>query len=137
MQRHVYDLPPGHLDVGDVLVKERFEDDHFIALFDERHEGTQHALIGSSGDGDLGLVVQRTTPVRSVRISDGLLQSRPPLGEGVLVAFDPVQCILCSIQDELGWVVAEEALAQVDNGLVGGGYRRLVDNGPATVNMII
>lgn len=29
----------------DVLVKERFEDDHLISRFDETHEGTEHSWI--------------------------------------------------------------------------------------------
>lgn len=39
MQRHVDDLAAGHLDVGDVLVEEGFEDNHLITGLEEAHEG--------------------------------------------------------------------------------------------------
>lgn len=39
----VFDDAAGHLDVGDVLVEEGFEDDDFVARFDESHECTEHA----------------------------------------------------------------------------------------------
>lgn len=58
VQRDVDDLAAGHLDVGDVLIEEGLEDDNFVALLEEAHEGGEHALIGAGGNGDLGLWVE-------------------------------------------------------------------------------
>jgi len=58
VQRDVDDLTAGHLDVGDVLVEEGLEDNDFVALFEEAHEGGEHALIGAGGDGDFGVWVE-------------------------------------------------------------------------------
>jgi len=48
----------------------------------------------------------------------------------VLVALDPSQRLVCSVEDELRWVVAKEALAHVDDRLDRRGLRGLVDDGP-------
>jgi hypothetical protein len=48
----------------------------------------------------------------------------------VLVALDPSQRLVCSVEDELRWVIAKEALAHVDDGLDRRGLRGFVDDGP-------
>lgn len=44
VQGNVLDDPTRHLNVADILVKERLEDNDLIAGLDETHEGAQHAL---------------------------------------------------------------------------------------------
>jgi hypothetical protein len=48
----------------------------------------------------------------------------------ILVALDPSQCLVGSVEDEMRWVVAKEALAHVHDGLNGRGLRGFVDDGP-------
>lgn len=63
----------------DVLIKERLEDDDFISRFDEAHKGTQHAFIGTGGDGDFGIGVDLLAEEGRVGIRNGLLQTRAAL----------------------------------------------------------
>lgn len=114
------------------LIKKGLKDDNLITRFDEAHESAEHTLIGTGGDGDLGLGIQLTTPEGRVGIRNGLPQPRPSLGRGILVALDTVQGFLGSIEDELGRVVTKESLAQVHNWLVGRGGSGLVDDGPVS-----
>lgn len=89
-----------------------------------------HTFIGTSSDGDFIIRVKFTAKERRVRIRKGLLQARASLGRSILIAFHAVQRILCGIQDELWGVVTKEPLAQVHNGLVGGGCGSFVDDAP-------
>ena len=70
---NISDLPTGHLDVADVLVKEGLKDNDFIPRLDEAHEGTKHALIGSSGNGHLRVRIDNAAKEGRVSIGDGLL----------------------------------------------------------------
>ena len=130
MHGHVDDVAAGHLDVADVLVEEGLEDDDLVAGLDEGHEGAQHALVGARGDGDLGFRVELPPPERGVGLGEGLPQAWAALGGRVLVAFDAVEGLLGGVEDEVWRVVAEEALAHVDDGLPGRGGSGLVDDGP-------
>lgn len=87
-------------------------------------------LVGAGGDGDLGVGVQLPAPVRRIGLRDGLLQPGAALGGRVLVAVDPVEGLLGGVEDEVGRVVAKEALAHVDDGLLGRGGGGLIDDGP-------
>jgi hypothetical protein len=48
----------------------------------------------------------------------------------ILVALDPSQSLVSSVEDELRWVVAKEALAHVHDGLDRRGLRGFVDDRP-------
>jgi hypothetical protein len=48
----------------------------------------------------------------------------------ILVALDPSQRLVGSVEDELRWVVAKEALAHVHDGLDGRGLGSFIDDGP-------
>lgn len=89
-----------------------------------------HTLVCAGGDDDFRLWVQLPAPVWCVGIGKGLPQPRAALGGRVLIALDPVEGLFGRIQDEVWGVVAEEALAHVDDGLLGGGGGGLVDDGP-------
>jgi hypothetical protein len=52
----------------------------------------------------------------------------------ILVTLDLSQRIMGSVEDELRWVVAKEALAHVHDGLNGRGLRSLVDDRPDIVD---
>ena len=68
--------------------------------------------------------------MRGIGVRDGLLESGAALGRTVLVAFDSIQRLLGSIENELRWVVAKKALAHVHNGLLGGGSCGFINDGP-------
>lgn len=119
------------------LVKEGLKDDDLVSRLNERHEGTQHALVCAGGDGDLSFRVKLAAPVGRVGIRNGLLESGPSFGGRVLVAVHTVQSILGCVQDEFGWVIAKEALAHVHNGLDGRSCCCLVDDGPIVVRMFL
>lgn len=87
-------------------------------------------FISTRGNGNLRLGINLATPEGRVRIRNGLLEPRPPLGRRVLVAFDAVESVLGSIEDEVGGVVTKEALAHVYDGLFGGSGGCFVDDGP-------
>lgn len=87
-------------------------------------------FISASGDGDFSLGVNRSPPKGRVGIGNCLFQPRTALGGRVLIAVDAVQRLLGRIEDEIGRVVAKEALAHVDNGLSGRSGGCFVDDGP-------
>lgn len=62
-----------------LLVEEGLEDDDFVSLFNEAHEGAQHAFVCTGGDGDLGVWIDLSAKERRICICYCLLQSRPPL----------------------------------------------------------
>jgi len=147
---HVDDLASGHLDVADVLVEKGLKHNNLVARLDEGHKGAEHAwgkstrlcrnqegkptFVGARGDGDLGVGIQLASPRRGIGVGQGLPEPGAAPGGRVLVALDTVKSSLGGIEDEVGRVVAKEALAHVDNGLPGRRRGRLVDDGPAAVS---
>ena len=111
MEGHVDNLTTRHLNVVDVLIEERLKDNDLVAGLDKAHEGREHALVCAGCDGDLFLRIQSTPKEGRVCVCQSLLQARSSLGGRVLVALDSVQSTLGGIDDELGRVVAEEALS--------------------------
>ncbi len=93
--------------------------------------GYHSTFVSARCNCDLGLGIQLPPPRVRVGISDGLPQPRPAPGRAVLVAFDTVQRLLGRVEDKLWRVVAEEALAHVDDGLLGTCSSRLIDDSPA------
>jgi hypothetical protein len=77
----------------------------------------EQTFIGTGGDGDLGVRVQSPSPEGRVSVRQGLLETRPAPGWGILVAVDAVEGLLGGVEDKVWRVVAEEALTHVDNGL--------------------
>jgi hypothetical protein len=65
-----------------------------------------------------------------VRVGNSLLEPRPAFGRTVLVTFDPIQNLLSGINHKRRWIVAEEALAHIDDGLLGRGGGSLIDQSP-------
>lgn len=68
--------------------------------------------------------------VRRSWIKRRAARGEPHLCRRVLVALDLSQRLSSSLKNKLGRVVAEEALAHVDDGLDGRGERGFVDDGP-------
>lgn len=111
VQGHVDDLAAGHLNVVDVLVEERLEDNDLVTGLDKAHEGREHSLVCAGRDCHLFLRIQSAAKEGRVRVGQSFLQARSSLGRRVLVAFDPVQSTFGGIDDELRRIVAKEALS--------------------------
>lgn len=87
-------------------------------------------FISSGSDSHLRVRVDLAAPIRRVRVRNGFLQAWTSLGRTVLVALHTVEGLLSGIQDEVGWVVAKEALAHVHNWLNGRCRGAFIDDCP-------
>lgn len=99
------------------------------------HNNSKLTFIGTGRDSYFCLRIQLSTPIRRVRIGNGLLEPRTALGGTVLITFDPIQGSLGSVEDELGGVVSEETLTHVHDWLLWRCCCSLVDDGPVQVSM--
>ena len=63
----------------DLLVEERLKEKDLISFFNERHKRTQHSLIRTSGDCDLGVGIEWSAHEGAIGFGYGLLQSRAAL----------------------------------------------------------
>ncbi len=51
------------------LIKERFEDDNFVPLFNKAHKGAKNAFVGATSDGYLCVWIDLSAEERRVGIS--------------------------------------------------------------------
>jgi hypothetical protein len=98
---------------------------------------TRLTLISARRDSDLLIGIQLAPPVRGIRFRQGLEQAWAAARRRILVAVDAIEGLLGGVEDEVRRVVTEEALAHVDDGLLGRCGGCLVDDGPATVSVFL
>ena len=63
---------PGHCDTGLVRVVHRFEQNNFVAGFEQSEQAGRQSLRGTSGDQNLGVGIVGESPETRLVLSDGL-----------------------------------------------------------------